>query len=189
MQVSAQADVLGVPYPNWVHHEYNIASVRGVPCVLNIHRNLLAQPPVVRPAVCDQVMHLQLHNAGLIEPILRRAGRLTVISCLDGLSDLVRRRFELEEVETIAVPREFTAPHLQGGAHVGEAFPGGFERMMRRLEGPHDGRVFIVAAGTLGKFYAAQIKRHGGIALDLGSLVDGWMRLPSRAGYDDSLAL
>ena len=192
MRTVAEADVLGVPYPNWIHHEYAIASTRGVPCVLNIHRSLLAHPPEVKPLLCDQIVHLQLHGAGLLEPILRKAGRLTVISCLTGLGDLLKARMGLEEVEFMPVPREYTAPHLRGrdGDHVdGEAFPAVFDDMLRRLSQPHEGRVFVIAAGTLGKFYAATIKRHGGVALDLGSLVDGWMRLPSRAGYDDNLAL
>jgi hypothetical protein len=190
MTAATEADVLGLPYPNWVHHEYHIASPRGVPCVLNIHRNLLAHPPARRPVACDQVVHLQMHNAGLIEPIVRSARRLTVISCLTGLGDLIKARFELEDVRMIAVPKEYTAPHLRDAAHVdGAAFPDSYEATMQALAQPHDGRLFIIAAGTLGKFYAAAIKRHGGIALDLGSLVDGWMRLPSRAGYDDSLAL
>lgn len=194
MQTVAEADVLGVPYPSWIHHEYGISSLRGLPCLLNIHRNLLAGAPAGAaagaPMLCDQIVHIVLHNRGLIEPILRRARRLTVISCLVGLDDLIRRRFELEEVELLAVPREHVAPHLRAAEHVaGAAFPDAYEAVMRKLATPHGGRVFLIAAGTLGKFYAVQIKRHGGIALDLGSLVDGWMRLPSRAGYDDSLAL
>lgn len=190
MATVGEADILGAPYPSWVEHEYNHVSARGVPCVLNIHRNLLAHPPAVRPRLCDQLVHIQLHNDGLIEPILRRAGRLTVISCLTGLGDLIRARFGLEEVEMIPVPREYSAPHLRADDHVeGEAFPAAYDQVLRRLSQPHEGRVFIVAAGTLGKFYAAAIKRHGGIALDLGSLVDGWMRLPSRADYGENLAL
>jgi tetratricopeptide (TPR) repeat protein len=190
MEVAKEADVLGVPYQSWVEHEYDHVSARGVPCVLNIHRNLLAHPPAVRPALCDQLVHVHLHNDGLIAPILRSAGRITIISCLSGLADLVAEKLGLEEVEFLPVPREYTAPHLRGADHMeGEAFPGAYDDTMRRLSQAHHGRVFIVAAGTLGKFYAAAIKRHGGVALDLGSLVDGWMRLPSRADYNGNLAL
>ncbi|MDP8916156.1 MAG: hypothetical protein M3M95_02920, partial [Pseudomonadota bacterium] len=190
METAAEADVLGVPYPNWINHEYAISSVRGLPCTLNIHRWLLAHPPERAPMLCDQIVHIVLHNRGLIEPILRRAGRLTVISCLTGLCGLIQRRFGLDEVEFMAVPREYTAPHLRDAEHVdGAPFPEVYNAVMERLARPHAGRVFIIAAGTLGKFYAMQIKRHGGIALDLGSLVDGWMRLPSRAGYGEELAL
>jgi hypothetical protein len=191
MRVVAEADVLGVPYPSWVDHEYNISSLRGVPCTLNVHRNLLAQPPAIKPKLCDQIVHIHLHNENRIEPILRGIGKVTLITCLTGLPDLLKRRFELDEVEVIAVPREYTAPHLTDGKHAigGEHYPFVFWDVIKQLSQPWEGRVFLVAAGTFGKFYAAFIKRNGGIALDLGSLVDGWMKLPSRAGYGDELAL
>jgi hypothetical protein len=49
--------------------------------------------------------------------------------------------------------------------------------------------LFLVAGGLLGKFYTATIRRHGGIALDVGSLVDAWTGRHTRPGYDDKLKL
>jgi hypothetical protein len=189
-----EADILGVPYPGWIDHEYRIASPRGVPCVVNIHRHLLAADPDPGPVLCDQIVHLHLHDAGLIEPLVRRAGKVTAITCLPDLPGVMKRRFGLEEADLIPVPREDTAPHLrQGQAVEGAHFPDVFWRTVKRLETPPggswEGRLFVVAAGTMGKFYSAVIKRHGGVALDLGSLVDGWLKLPSRAGYGDQFAL
>jgi tetratricopeptide (TPR) repeat protein len=191
MPVVTEADVLGVPYPTWVDHEYNISSVRGVPCTLNVHRNLLANPPARAPKLCDQIVHIHLHNQNSIEPILRAARGITVVTCLTGLPDRLKQRFRLEDVDVLTVPAEYTAPHLSGRADAvtGAHYPTVFWNVMEQLARPWDGRVFLVAAGTLGKYYAIQIKRHGGVALDLGSLVDGWMRLQSRAGYGESLAL
>lgn len=188
------ADILGVTYPNWIAHEYGIGSPRGVPCTVNIHRHLVEADPEVRPVLCDQIVHLHLHDRGLLEPLIRRAGRLTAISCLPDLPRALQRRFDLEEADLIAVPREETAPHLrQGSAVEGAHFPDVFWDVIGRLSNPPggswDGRVFVIAAGTLGKFYAVTIKRRGGIALDLGSLVDAWLRLPSRFGYADQYAL
>jgi hypothetical protein len=188
------ADILGVTYPNWIEHEYGIGSPRGVPCTLNIHRHLVGADPEARPVLCDQIVHLHLHDRRLLEPLIRRAGRLTAISCLPDLPRALQRRFELEEADLIAVPREETAPHLRTGTAVeGAHFPDVFWDVIARLSNPPGGswggRVFIIAAGTLGKFYAVAIKRHGGIALDLGSLVDAWLKLPSRYGYHDQYAL
>jgi hypothetical protein len=194
MDQVVQADVLGVPYPGWVDHEYGIGSPRGVPCVMNVHRHLLAVDLPSPPELCDQIVHLHLHDEGRLEPLIRRAGRLTAISCLPDLPRVLQRRFGLVEADLIAVPREDTAPHLRTGLAVeGAHFPDVFWRVMRQLsdppQGSWNGRLFLVAAGTLGKFYSVAIKRHGGIALDLGSLVDGWLKLPSRAGYRDQFAL
>lgn len=189
-----EADVLGVTYPNWVDHEYAIGSPRGVPCTLNIHRHLQAIDPDPRPVLCDQIVHLHLHDRGLMEALIRRAGGLTAITCLPELPGVLQRRFDLAEADLIAVPREDTAPHLRNkraveGAHFPDRFWEVIAQLSRPPGGSWDGRLFIVAAGTLGKFYCTAIKRNGGIALDLGSLVDAWLKLPSRAGYQDQYAL
>ena len=47
-----------------------------------------------------------------------------------------------------------------------------------RLSGPawH----FLVGAGVLGKIYCDRIKARGGVALDVGSILDSWAMIPSR---------
>jgi len=46
---------------------------------------------------------------------------------------------------------------------------------------PTRGAVFIVGAGILGKIYAHLIHQRGGIAIDVGSVLDGWAHVSSRA--------
>jgi hypothetical protein len=192
LDVSLQQDIVGVPYANWVDHEYAISSARGIPCVLNVHRAYLAAAArgQRRPFVCDQRIHIELHNRGFVEPILRRAGSVGVISCHSALPDKMKAAFGLHDVELFKIPGEkYTSGMRDQDQMSGEHFPFVFWDIVRRLSVPHDGRVFMIAAGTLAKFYADVIKRHGGIALDLGSLVDGWLNISSRPGYDASLAL
>lgn len=189
MEVSRQQDIVGVPYQSWVEHEYEISSIRGVPCCLNVHRSLLTQEGA-RPLVCDQRIHIELHHHGLVEPILRRAGSVGVISCHSHLPERMKAAFGLEEVELFKIPGEkYTGDLRDPDQMSGEHFPFVFWDIIRRLSRPHEGRVFLIAAGTLAKFYAATIKRHGGVALDLGSLVDGWLNISSRPGYGSSMKL
>lgn len=188
-EVSLRQDVVGVPYPSWVDHEYEISSIRGVPCVLNVHRSYLAEP-TRRPSVCDQRIHVELHARGFVEPILKRAGSVGVISCHSQLPETMKAAFGLEEVELFKIPGEkYTAGLRDADQMSGEHFPTVFGDIVQRLSRPHDGRVFMIAAGTLAKFYADAIKAHGGIALDLGSLVDGWLNISSRPGYDSRMKL
>jgi hypothetical protein len=192
LDVSLEQDIVGVPYASWVDHEYEIASIRGVPCVLNVHRSYLAAAArgQRRPLVCDQRIHINLHAEGHVEPILRRAGSVGVISCHSALPDKMKAAFGLSEVELFKIPGEkYTAGMRDQDQMSGEHFPFVFWDIIRRLSVPHNGRVFMIAAGTLAKFYADTIKRHGGIALDLGSLVDGWLNISSRPGYDSSMQL
>jgi hypothetical protein len=192
LDVSLEQDIVGVPYAAWVDHEYAISSARGIPCVLNVHRAYLAAAArgQRRPFVCDQRIHIELHNHGFVEPILRRAGSVGVISCHSALPDKMKAAFDLTDVELFKIPGEkYTSGLRDQDQMSGEHFPFVFWDIVRRLSVPHEGRVFMIAAGTLAKFYADVIKRHGGIALDLGSLVDGWLNISSRPGYDASLSL
>lgn len=192
LDVSLEQDIVGVPYASWVDHEYEIASLRGIPCVLNVHRAYLAaaRRGQRRPLVCDQRIHIELHNQGFVEPILRRAGSVGVISCHSQLPDRMKAAFGLHEVELFKIPGEKYTENLRSADQMsGEHFPHVYWDIVRRLSVPHNGRVFMIAAGTLAKFYADTIKRHGGIALDLGSLVDGWLNISSRPGYGAELAL
>jgi hypothetical protein len=192
LDVSLEQDIVGVPYASWVDHEYASSSLRGVPCVLNVHRAYLAaaERGQRRPAVCDQRIHIELHNKGFVEPILRRAGTVGVISCHSQLPARMKQAFGLDEVELFKIPGEKYTEGLRDQEQMsGEHFPFVFWDIVRRLSVPHNGRVFMIAAGTLAKFYADVIRKNGGIALDLGSLVDGWLNISSRPGYDSSMKL
>lgn len=59
------------------------------------------------------------------------------------------------------------------------------EDILISLKGNRRGQVWLVAAGLLGKIYCDRIKKHGGIALDIGSLVDDWMGYATRSGQSD----
>ncbi|MFD6320003.1 hypothetical protein E8E01_11585 [Methylorubrum populi] len=179
-----QADVLGVAYWDWISYEYSIAAERTIPCLLNINRYVLEK--VNHITLCNQDVHLQLHRTGQMNEIMRDVKSLTVISCLDGLNDKIKEMFEIIDVEQIKIPSESHAPHLVGltGAYDKPHFPQVFWDLMHSLDRPHQGRVFLIAAGTFGKYYACVIKKNGGIALDMGSIVDGWMRLASRPFYN-----
>ena len=190
MSVAGEADIVGIPYRSWVDHEYAISSVRGVPCLMNIHRHFLRSQDPGGPIVCAQNIHTEFHRQRLIEPILRMTKDIGLISCLSDLPALLTSRFALENVELFKIPGErYSQTLLSSEALAGVHFPFVYWDIVRRLSQPHNGRVFLIAAGTLAKFYAAVIKRNGGIALDIGSLVDGWMKIASRPGYDGELAL
>lgn len=184
-----QADILGVAYWDWLDYEYSIAAERTIPCLLNINRYVLDN--IKHITLCNQDIHLQLHQTGLLKGILRNLQSVSVISCLEGLDAKIREMFEIKNVDLIRIPSENYAPHL---AHLAARdsrshFPQFFWNIMHFLARPHDGKVFLIAAGTLGKYYACVIKKHGGIALDLGSIVDGWMKLPSRPYYASTFGI
>lgn len=186
----AECDVLGIPYESWLRHEYAISSLRGISSLVNVYRALLAQPVPAGQFVCSQRAHVDLHVAGHLTRIIADAKRVSVITCLPEVEDLLRGRLGLEEVTVYRIPGERGSQHLLGlPATQGNHYPAEFERLQAELARPHAGRLFLVAGGLLGKLYAATIRRRGGIALDIGSLVDGWTGRMTRPGYDEGLML
>ncbi|WP_414627926.1 hypothetical protein [Methylobacterium ajmalii] len=185
-----EADILGISYSSWIEHEYDISSPVTITCLMNTNRHFYENERVPGLTLCDQLIHAQLHQDRLMDPIMRQIKSMTVISCLDGLPARINELFGISDIELIKIPSETYAPHLYGEKHlaISKHFPHAFWPTIQQLSVPHNGRVFLIAAGTFGKYYATIIKRHGGIALDLGSLVDGWMKLASRPGYAEAFA-
>lgn len=60
-------------------------------------------------------------------------------------------------------------------AEFGAHFPTVYDRTLAELSVPRPGAVFLVAGGLLGKIYCDRIKQLGGIAFDIGAVVDAWM--------------
>jgi hypothetical protein len=51
---------------------------------------------------------------------------------------------------------------------------------MAEISVPFPGACYLIGAGLLGKIYADRIRQLGGIAIDIGALVDGWVGINSR---------
>ena len=189
-QALAQCDVIGIPYESWVRHEYGISSLRGVPSLVNVIRLLQEDDAVGQKLVCSQHAHLDLFQEGYLVPLIKAAGQLSVITCLPEVAELLRDRFNLDDVRLHLIPAEQLSLSILGEqAGAGVHYPDAYGCIQRELAVPHAGRLFLVAAGLLGKFYCAAIRANGGIALDIGSLVDGWVGRPTRPGYGQRLKL
>lgn len=177
-------DFVGLPYEGWIDHEYRISSLRGIPTLINIHRAFeLLDRPTKTLRSCSQLIHVELARSDLLGQIIRAAGRLTIISCLPEVVTLIRSRLGVSDIEFYRIPGEKGSRAALGEDVVsGQHFPVVFREIMAKLEQPHDGRLFLVAGGILGKFYAAKIKQYGGVALDIGSVVDSWAKKMTRPG-------
>lgn len=96
---------------------------------------------------------------------------------------MLKRHYGLKDITFHRVPGEKGHQHLlSNDAILGEHWPQRFVEIMEQLTEPLNGRLYLVAAGILGKLYCNQIKCAGGIAIDIGSLADGWMGHRTRPG-------
>lgn len=80
------------------------------------------------------------------------------------------------------IPAEGRLPTAEATRLKGAHFPDRCQALLHQLRVPARGSVFVVAAGLLGKVYCHRIKALGGVAIDIGSVADGWMGFDTRPG-------
>jgi hypothetical protein len=93
------------------------------------------------------------------------------------------------EIVWIAVPPEMKFSDLPAAdkevmvreqPHLGIRFDAILNDELPRLLADAPGLVVLVGAGILGKIYCHRIKQLGGIAIDVGSMMDVWAGLKTR---------
>lgn len=189
-QAMYDADVLGLPYRSWVEHEYKFCGPTGVTCLVNALR--LAKVPTVDrgQSWTTQQIHAELLQSNLLEQLIREHKNLSLISCMSEAPLALKNAFALDRVDFYKIPGEKAHLHLLGhDAGEGRHFPDRFKDLMHELNRPLHGELFLVAGGILGKMYCSRIKKSGGVALDVGSVIDAWMGRMTRPNYGTAYAL
>ncbi|MCP5025248.1 MAG: hypothetical protein GY929_03090 [Actinomycetia bacterium] len=149
-----------------------------------LHRFLTTEPFRGETVFCSAWIHFLLSSEGALTRILRGQERVGLISSRPELARDLTRLFGLR-VDYHQVPDRFTG---RGPDHAGPPhFPAVFERTLEALEVPSPGQLFLVGAGVCGKVYCHRIKELGGFGLDVGSVCDAWLGIPSRMLVLDSL--
>lgn len=192
VEAALRSDIVGIPYESWLQHEYCISSVRGIPSLVNVYR-ALAIAFVAKweyPYLCSQQVHMELNQQDQLGPILREADEVALIAWNPELPGRIQKYFGISHVVFYRIPGESGSGHILGpemtrGAH----YPDAFEKMCNILSVPQAGKLVLIAAGILGKFYADVVKQNGGVAVDIGSLADGWSGKFTRPGMQRDLDL
>lgn len=189
------ADHIGLPSLSWIRHEYKIASRRGISSLVNILRKLelLHKSGRSIPNGCNQMIHVDLLRYNLFDPILTNRKKVVVVSCHQELPALLSEKFSIKDVSLIKVPGSQQFKSVLGtDAAEGVHYPDRFTEICVLLEKIAPGTIALVGAGPLGKIYCNIVKRSGGIAIDIGSVADVWMKKVTRpfdkSIYDLSLA-
>ena len=182
----SEADIVGLPLPSWVEHEYSIGSSRGISALTNVYRFMKKlQKEGNNIAFCSQSIHIDLGQSGLFNELFEGEKSIGLISCFSELPTYICKKFHIADVEFYKLPGEQYFKDIIGsGAAEGNHFPDIFDNVMAKLGEIKPGKIFLVAGGILGKFYVQQIKQSGSIALDIGSLADAWVNKPTRPGYE-----
>lgn len=122
-------------------------------------------------------IHIELNKIDFFQHVFEKKVNIGLISCREELPNLLEQNFGLQDIVFYKIPAEFK----YGKQEVTEKhYPDVFNHVIRRIEKEAKGKVYLVAAGLLGKIYCAKIKEAGGIGLDIGSIADAWVGVKSR---------
>ena len=173
------ADICAIPYPSWVDHEFSIASICGIVSLssLALYRYKKTQ------LLCDQRIHVSLWRSGLLPRLLNKCPEIGLVSCHHSLAKVLAKKYNIEHIEYYFVTGEVGhAKSLPPGATLGVHYPQQFNYIMDSISRPLNGKIFLIAAGILGKFYCQRVKESGGVAIDIGSVADALCGYKTRPG-------
>jgi len=162
------------------------ASLVGIPRVSRQQKGALVS--YVRPVFENQRLHAAhtlyadcgAHNffqyMHALDPWLRGREFLGLITCRE-LAAPVAETFQVKTVRWHRIPADFlTSQTVARPAH----FPEVYEQLRAEIRPPSRGALYLVGAGVFGKVYCEWIRRRGGIAIDIGSVFDGWANVRVR---------
>lgn len=157
------ADVLGLPNESMVRNPYN----RSV--ISHLDGTVISRIRRGEMTVADQTCHFQMQMAGSYERLLSGRDFVGVVAGRD-LSPFLTQQLHAQQVAWHRVPGQARHDGLSLEPH----YPVCFDRIRTELKVPYRGAVYVVAAGIVGKVYCAEIKRKGGVAIDIGAVADVW---------------
>jgi len=130
--------------------------------------------PMATPA-CSQWASYDIAAADGWRAMLKGVDRLNLVHCSPHLPALLQQRWNIP-VRAFTVPDKAVQQQQwqEHGLAPQPHFPDAFWRLCDALHGQCAGEVFLVGAGLIGKAYLPLIKAQGGVALDLGALLDAW---------------
>jgi hypothetical protein len=162
------------------------ATVLGIPELhaLSVHkRNILTYSELMRrrlvskQLIADAGIHWLLQCSGWLDRVFVKGEKIWLITCRD-VKPLIISVYGNLCVEQIMIRGESSHPGVIKDPH----WPNGFFNVLSNFRRIKRGDVVLVGAGALGKIYCDVAKDHGALALDIGSVFDGWAGVKSRQG-------
>ncbi|MGB1262268.1 MAG: hypothetical protein ACPG52_05095 [Cognaticolwellia sp.] len=115
------------------------------------------------------------YPSGALSYIFSQQNKIGIISSRKGLDRVISNALGVDVIQ-YAIPDKFELVQDYNTRH----YPSVYKKLIENIKVEFPGMVFIVAGGIVGKGYCHEIKKKGGIALDLGAVVDAWVGKLSR---------
>ena len=167
LEAISNADVIGAC--SWLHFRDEVCNTNIIPqaansvCLEKVKKFSRPEVPVF-----DAFIFKPFHKDGCFDKLFNSLDRITVISHTD-ISEKLIKTFKFSGCNHIKIPG-----HQSFMQSEEFHFPSKYKEIEIEIKISEAGQVFLVAAGYLGKHYCNIIKQRGGIAIDIGSIFDGW---------------
>lgn len=173
----AAHDLLGIPPAARLLQERGFLSMRGISAAVNVFRFLDIFDGVSGQKLCSNSINLTLNGIGFYQDLLAASETVNLITSQSGLADMLRAR-GIKVGDVVNVPGD--SRNFWRADETGEPlcqYPGFHNETKEKLRSRmHYGDTWLVAAGFVGKSSISVVRERGGIAFDLGSLADHWVR-------------
>lgn len=133
--------------------------------------------------LCRHAFHLTALKDRSFEKIVADEQFITVISPHDIREPLVGQ-LGVKDARWFPIPGQ---AKFFRGMDERRHYPDVFMELRQNLTVRTPGEIFLIGAGPLGKVYCHWVKTLGGIALDVGSILDVWAGHATRSGFGNLL--
>lgn len=166
------ADYIGVP--SWIHFKETTARNENAQFAQALCLIETTSLDLEKKKVFDHFIFKPFHSDGFFSDLLQDEPFLGVISHTD-ISQELSTKFNIAQVKHYPIPG-----HQSFMKNDEPQYPDYYRTVLEDIEVPYRGAMFIVSAGYLGKLYCDHIKSMGGMAIDIGSIFDGWTGIGRR---------
>ena len=166
------SDNIGLPvYDFFGKYEKRITSgMLGYACAMYHGLGYLSLDPNFIP-IGTNIFQQLAQSTNFFRRVVEAANRVILIGPWD-LTDRFSRTYGATDVQYIEVPRHYTWGQDDGEGQ----YPFLYKLVESRINklGSLRGSVILIGAGIFGKHYCNLCKQMGGVALDIGSVMDSW---------------
>ena len=135
--------------------------------------------------IVDTSIHRYMQFSGVLMEICRRSPRIFVVASRD-VRDALGSYSPSSDIKQFVTAGETAYPSNINPYMRDSDWPCGFKECQLFLKQVTRGDIVLIGAGGIGKIHCSQVKRQGAVAIDIGSVFDGWCRIHSRVAHRDS---
>lgn len=170
--------ILGTPSLEWCAHEWQAGNLQTYACCVSALKAAIR----TKANLTVSSIHIDLVVAGHLQEIISAAPSVCIVTCHSQLKDIFQTKTGQDKFTTILVPPAFSDLEMTNLKFLKSQLEE-YNDILEQIN-KNKSRVFLIAAGFLGKFYVEHVAKSGNIALDVGSTLDAALGFGTRPNYE-----